>query len=99
MVYLSARIHDKTILRATSSMVVTIGVVTRVAVFVVTGLMLHASVLVVGAILVPLMFGGYWLGNRLHHALSRQGVFRLIASLLVLNGVFLVVRAVSPALP
>lgn len=85
MVYLSARVHDKTVLRATSSMVVTIGVGTRAVVFVVTGLMLHASVLIVGAILVPLMFAGYWLGNRLHDALSRQSVFRLIALMLVVN--------------
>ena len=99
MVYLSARVHDKTVLRATSSMVVTIGVVTRVVVFLVTGLMLHASVLIVGAILVPLMFAGYWFGNRLHHALSRQGVFRLIALMLLVNGIFLVTRALSPVLP
>jgi uncharacterized protein len=99
MVYLSARVHDKTVLRATSSIVVTIGVVTRVVVFLVTGLMLHASVLIVGAILVPLMFAGYWFGNRLHHALSRQGVFRLIALMLLVNGIFLVTRALSPVLP
>ena len=96
IVYLSARIHDKTALRATSSLVVTISVTVRVVVFIVTGLLLQPSVLAVAVMLVPLMFAGYWLGNRLHHALSRQGVLRLIAALLVVNGIFLVARALSP---
>jgi hypothetical protein len=38
---------------------------------------------------------GLWLGNRLHHALSRGGVLRLIAGLLMINGVALIFRAVE----
>jgi uncharacterized protein len=95
MVYLSARIADKTALRATSSVLVTISVVIRTAVFVATGLLLHAPLLVTAAALLPVMLAGYFLGNRLHFALSRAGVMRLIALLLVGNGVLLVVRAVG----
>lgn len=95
IVYLSARIHDKTALRATSSLVVTISVAVRVVVFIATGLLLQPAVLVAAALLVPLMFAGYFLGNRLHHALSRQGVLRLIAGLLVVNGLLLVLRALQ----
>jgi hypothetical protein len=95
MVYLSARIGDKTALRATSSVLVTISVLIRTGVFVATGLLLNAPLLVAAAVLLPVMLAGYFLGNRLHFALSRAGVMRLIALLLVGNGALLVVRAVA----
>jgi hypothetical protein len=95
MVYLSARVGDKTALRATSSVLVTISVAVRTAVFLATGLLTHAPLLVTAAVLLPVMFGGYALGNRLHFALTRTGVMRLIALLLVGNGVLLVARAVD----
>jgi uncharacterized protein len=95
MVYLSARIHDKTALRATSSVLVTISVAIRTVVFVVTGLLTHAPLLAAAAALLPVMLAGYFLGNRLHFALTRAGVMRMIALLLVGNGVLLVVRAVA----
>ena len=46
-------------------------------------------------LLLPVMALGLKLGNRLHHALSRAGVLRLIAALLVVNGAALAVRAVE----
>jgi uncharacterized membrane protein YfcA len=95
MIYLAARIDDKTALRATSSLLVTISVLIRTGVFVGTGLLLKAPVLVAAAVLLPLMFAGYYAGNRLHFALSRAGVLKLIAGLLAVNGVSLVVRAVA----
>lgn len=93
MIYLSARIRDKTALRATSSVLVTISVFIRTGVFLGTGLLLKAPVLVAVALLLPLMFAGYFAGNRLHYTLSRSGVLKLIAGLLAINGVSLVVRA------
>jgi len=95
MVYLSARIHDKGTLRATSSVIVTVSVWLRVIVFVVTGLLLQAPLLGLALLMLPVMAIGLALGNRLHHALSRVGVMRLIASLLIGNGVLLVLRALE----
>jgi uncharacterized protein len=93
MVYLSARVRDKTRLRATSSLLVTFSVWTRIAIFVATGLLLDAPLLVLAALMIPAMLVGLRLGNRLHHALSGPGVLRLVALLLVANGALLVVRA------
>jgi len=95
MIYLAARVDDKTALRATSSILVTISVLIRTSVFLGTGLLLKAPVLVAAAVLLPLMFAGYFAGNRLHFALSRAGVLKLIAGLLAVNGVSLIVRAVA----
>lgn len=95
MIFLAARIHDKSRLRATSSILVTVSVTIRAAVFVATGLLAHAQILVLAGLLVPAMLAGYFLGNRVHHALSRRRVIHLIAVLLVANGVLLVARAVA----
>jgi len=93
MVYLSARVRDKTRLRATSSLLVTFSVWTRIAIFIATGLLLQAPLLVFAALTIPVMILGLKLGNRLHHALSGPGVLRLIALMLVGNGALLVLRA------
>ena len=95
MVYLSARIKEKTPLRATSSVLVTASVWTRIVVFLFTGLLLNAPLLVLAALMLPVMVLGLKLGNRLHHALSGPGVLRLVAGLLVANGALLVARAMA----
>ncbi|MEP6656286.1 MAG: sulfite exporter TauE/SafE family protein [Betaproteobacteria bacterium] len=95
MVYLSARIHDKSELRATSSLMITSSVLMRAAVFISSGLMFQDTLLPTAALLAPAMVLGYVAGNRLHHALSRNGVMKLIASLLVANGMLLIGRAMA----
>lgn len=95
IVFLSARIADKSQLRATTAIVVALSIWIRLALFVATGLLLDTSLLTLVALLLPLMVLGLWLGNHLHHALSRGGVLRLIAGLLVINGVVLIARTVE----
>ncbi len=95
IVFLSARIHDKSALRATSALVVGISTWIRVALFVATGLLLNTTLVALVVVLLPVMVLGLWLGNRLHHALSGTGVLRLIATLLVGNGIALVIRAIG----
>ena len=55
----------------------------------------HAQMLVSAALLVPAMLFGYFVGNRVHHALSRRRVLNLIAGLLAANGVLLVLPALA----
>ncbi|MEP7275097.1 MAG: sulfite exporter TauE/SafE family protein [Betaproteobacteria bacterium] len=93
MVFLSARIQDKASLRATSAAVVTMSVWVRLVVFAVAGVLLQPALLIVAAVMLPLMFVGLKLGNRLHRRLSGPGVLRLIAVVLILNGASLIVRA------
>lgn len=95
MIFLAARIHDKSTLRATSSIVVTVSVTIRAVVFIGTGLLAHVQVIVFAGLLVPAMLLGYFFGNRVHHALSRRRVIDLIALLLVANGSLLVLRALA----
>ena len=93
MVFLSARIEDKGTLRATASLMVTLSVWLRIALFAATGVLLHAPLLLLVGGLLPVMALGLYLGHRLHQRLSSAGVLRLIAALLVINGVTLLARA------
>ena len=95
IVFLSARIDDKSALRATSAIVVGVSVWARLALFLGTGLLLDKHLLAMVPMLLPVMVLGLILGNRLHHALSRGGVLRLIAALLIANGIALILRALQ----
>jgi uncharacterized protein len=99
MVFLSARLDDKSVLRATSAIVVGLSIWIRLVLFLVTGLLVDARLGGMLLLLLPVAVVGLWLGNRLHHALTRAGVFRLIAVLLVVNGVTLAVRAIEAMRP
>ncbi len=92
VVYLSARLHDKAALRATAALMVSLSVWLRLALFVATGVLLHAPLLLFAAALLPVMVLGVFVGNRVHGRLSSGGVLRLIAALLVVNGATLLVR-------
>ena len=94
MVFLSARIDDKSVLRATSSVVVTVSVWIRIIVFLVVGLLLNPPMLTMAALMVPVMILGLVIGNRVHDALSGAGFRRLLALLFLINGVLLIVRGV-----
>ncbi len=95
MMYLTTRIHDKSKLRATSSLIIALSVLLRLLGFIVTGLLFERGVLVAAALLIPFMFAGFAFGSRMHDALSHGGLVRLIAVLLALNGVSLVAKAVE----
>jgi uncharacterized membrane protein YfcA len=95
IVYLASRIHDKSELRATSSALIGISVAIRATVFAASGLLTAHGLLATALLLVPVVLAGYVAGNRLHHALSRGGVMRLIALLLVGNGTLLAARALE----
>jgi uncharacterized membrane protein YfcA len=95
IVFLSARIDEKSALRATSAIVVAVSVWVRLALFIATDLLLNTTLVTLALLLLPVMALGLWLGNHLHHALSRGGVLRLIAGLLLGNGIALIVRAVD----
>jgi uncharacterized membrane protein YfcA len=93
-IYLTHRIRDKLAFRATLSNMVIFSVSIRALVFTAGGLML-ADRLVGFAILLPFALAGLWLGNRLHGRISRAGLLRVVAGLLLLIGLSLLVRALA----
>jgi uncharacterized membrane protein YfcA len=97
-VYLTHRLRDKLVFRATLSNMVIFSVSMRVVVFTASGLML-ADRVIGFALLVPFALAGLWVGNRIHGRTSRAGLLRVVAALLLLIGLSLLVRALAPAVP
>jgi uncharacterized protein len=94
VIYLSRRLAGKDALRATLSSLVLLSVSIRALVFLASGLML-ADRWVAFAMLLPFALAGLWIGNRIHGRVSREGLLRLMAVLLVVMGVSLVARALA----
>jgi len=93
-IYLTHRLRDMIAYRATLSNMVVFSVGMRVLVFAAGGLILADRV--AGFIaLVPFALAGLWLGNRLQARISRGGLLRVIAVLLLLIGASLLVRALA----
>jgi uncharacterized membrane protein YfcA len=93
-IYLSHRLHDKLAFRATLSNMVILSVGMRVAVFAAAGLML-ADRIAGFAVLVPFALAGVWAGNRLQARVSRAGLLRVVAVLLLAIGASLLARALA----
>jgi uncharacterized membrane protein YfcA len=94
LVYLSRRIDDKAVLRATVATMVIFSVGSRLFFFVVAGLVMGPQLLA-ALVLLPCMFLGLWLGSRVHMKLSREQFNRFIAVLVVATGISLVARALA----
>jgi uncharacterized membrane protein YfcA len=90
-VYLSRRLPDKAVLRATLSNMVLLSTSIRALVFLVGGLILWDRV--VGALLLmPFALGGIWAGHRIQLNVSREMLLKVIGVLLLLIGTSLILR-------
>jgi uncharacterized membrane protein YfcA len=94
VIYLAHRLQDKLAYRATLSNMIIFSVSIRAVVFAAGGLML-ADRLIGFAVLVPFCLAGLWLGNRLQTRVSRAGLLRVVAVLLLLIGLSLLARALA----
>ncbi len=90
-IYLSRRLPDKAVLRATLSNMVLLSTSIRALVFLIGGLMLWDRIL--GALLLmPFALGGIWAGHRIQLQASRETLLKAIGVLLLLIGSSLMLR-------
>ncbi len=92
-IFLSRRIDDKSVFRATMAQLILIIGLVRVALFALAGLLTQDHLLLAALLLVPFAAFGLLLGNRLHHRLSARRIMQLVYALIMLNGAALLVRA------
>jgi uncharacterized protein len=94
-IFLSGRIFDKGVLRATIATVIIVSVALRFGGFWVTGLFMQPRLLMLAALCVPAVMLGLFIGGKLHDRLPRERLLQLISVMLLINGVSLLVRAFS----
>ena len=92
---MSGRTRDKGVIRSTMSTLIAISAFSRGIVYAVSGLLLHATILIGALVLSPFVWIGLQLGQRIHTGLTTEQLRRAIGALLVLTGATLVLRALS----
>ncbi|NWG86149.1 MAG: sulfite exporter TauE/SafE family protein [Hydrogenophilaceae bacterium] len=86
VIYLSHRIRDKGVFRATTSLLFLMEGGLRGAVFIATGLLLQKELVLAYLGGLPILALGLWLGSKVHLGLSNAQMTRLIGALLLLSG-------------
>jgi hypothetical protein len=95
VIYLSHRIRDKSDLRATFSALFFTEGITRIASFVVAGLLLSAKAWIAYFAALPVMLGALYLGGRVHVGLSPVRMARLVGVLLLVSSLSLLFKALK----
>jgi uncharacterized protein len=92
-IYLSRRLPDKAVLRATLSNMVLLSTSIRALVFFAGGLILMDRV--IGAVLLlPFALGGIWAGHHIQLSASRETLLKVIGVLLLMIGGSLILRVI-----
>jgi len=91
--YNAGRIADKDALRATNAAMIMLSSLLRVLLFGAAVLLTQDGLLATALVLLPPMFAGVWLGNRLHAAVPAAAVVKAVYALLVIAGLTLLARS------
>ena len=92
VVYITGRIPDPSVQRATISQMVTVNVGLRVVAFGVAGLLSSRTLWLAVMLLLPVAWAGVWVGNRVHGSVTPATMARMIGGALFLTGAALIVR-------
>jgi hypothetical protein len=95
VIYLTHRIRDKGELRATLSALFFAEGLTRIASFLIVGLLMTARVWGTYLIALPLVLGALYLGGRAHVGLDPTQMTRLVGVLLLVSSVSLLFKALN----
>ena len=92
VVYITGRIPDPAVQRATISQMVILNVGLRVVAFALAGLLLSSALWIAVMLLIPVAWAGVWVGNRAHGSVTPAMMARMIGAALFLTGAALIVR-------
>ncbi|HEU5194818.1 MAG TPA: sulfite exporter TauE/SafE family protein, partial [Methylomirabilota bacterium] len=92
VVYITGRIPDPVVQRATISQMVIVNVGLRVVAFGVAGLLYSRTLWLAVMLLLPVAWAGVWVGNRVHGRVPPATMARMIGAALFLTGAALIVR-------
>src|SRR5215471_6618799 len=92
VVYITGRVPDPAVQRATISQMVIVNVGLRVVAFGVAGLLSSRTLWLTVMLLLPVAWAGVWVGNRVHGSVTPATMARMIGAALLLTGAALIVR-------
>ena len=92
VVYITGRISDPAVQRATIAQMVILNVGLRVVAFALAGLLFSSALWIAVMFLLPVAWAGVWVGNRAHGRVPPALMARLIGAVLFLTGAALIVR-------
>ena len=92
VVYITGRIPDPAVQRATIAQMVILNVGLRVVAFALAGLLFSRALWIAVVLLLPVAWAGVWVGNRAHGSVTPATMARMIGAALFLTGAALVVR-------
>lgn len=94
VIYLTGRLHDKSVLRATIGALIFVSGLSRLVLFGTAGLYAQQGLLLLAAELLPCAMLGLYIGGRLHHSLPVQRVIQVVWAILIFGGISLIWRSV-----
>ncbi|MCG1018492.1 MULTISPECIES: sulfite exporter TauE/SafE family protein [Burkholderiaceae] len=94
-IYLQGRLENKEHIRITQTTLIGLSTLTRLVMFLAAGVYANRSLLLLAVLLAPGMLAGVWIGRRITLRLSREQFVKLVNSVILVSGVFLLVRYFS----
>jgi uncharacterized membrane protein YfcA len=92
VVYITGRIPDPAVQRATISQMVILNVGLRVVAFALAGLLLSRALWIAVIFLLPVAYAALWVGNRAHGSVAPAMMARMIGATLFVTGAALIAR-------
>lgn len=92
IIYLTRRLQDKSEVRATFSWLIAIDGGFRLALFLFAGLLLEPKLQVAYLLGLLPMGVGLYIGNKVHADMTREGMLRVVGTLLMLSGLMLFLK-------
>lgn len=93
VIYLTHRIRDKGVFRATTSLLFLMEGALRGVLFALSGLLFQEGLLIAFLLGLPVIVFGLWLGSKVHVGISAAQMARLIGGLLLFSGISLLWKA------
>ncbi|MEQ5841272.1 permease [Paraburkholderia acidicola] len=94
-IYLQSRLDSKEHIRVTQTTLIGLSTLTRLLIFLAAGVYADRNLLLLAALLAPSMLVGVWVGRRITLKLTREQFIRLVNIVILVSGVFLLVRYFS----
>jgi len=94
-IYISSRLDNKKAIRATQSTLIGFSTLMRIIIFTISGIYSNIQFFLILLALLPILFLGLYCGRSMAHRLNLNQFITLINGIVIISGIFLVIRYLS----